>query len=469
MQKEMIKKSFEDFELLDCLKEKLGMLIKDEADLPKPVLITLVIPTKIDVGKKTRKLELNVMRRILSECSRLVDMGYLDEIIVVDGSLDEEENPDYSVLSKVVARAYEKLDLFQRQVNLINENKAEGIDAKLGFFDFIVKTVHQLDRNVWHVLDKYGVGSLARLQEPPMGKGAALWLSIPIAKGDIICFIDSDIMNFKKEFIVALCHPIVQTWHKHLNSIKMSKAFYRRLTMSLDVLGRSYIFGGRVTRLFAIPMLKVLAKKFPSVFKNFDLFEYPLAGEFAIRKELLEELSFPNDYSIEFSILKQVLSKVGLSSIAQIDLRVFYHIGQSHKGLTKMISQIMNQIVDTFKKNNLSLSKKDKKAILADYKRTINKLLSHYERIFDSLMKQMPSRIKQKVVHSKSIDIKRFNEFYNVLERILNSESKIEQKILPSWKEVAQELNYFAITTMLRRRANQSTLNRLKEAGLFLS
>lgn len=467
MQKRILKKSFEDFELLDCLNEKLNMLVKDEIDLSKPVLITLVIPTKIDVGKKTRKFELSVMRGILSECSRLVDMGYLDEIIVIDGSLDEKGNPDYSVLNKVVATAYEKLDLFQRQVILINENKAEGIDAKLGFFDFIVKAVHQSDRNIWHVLDKYGVGNLTHLSKLPMGKGAALWISIPISKGDIVCFIDSDIMNFKKEFIVALCHPIIQTWYNPSKSIKLSKAFYKRLTLSFDILGGGYIFGGRVTRLFAIPILKVLAKKFPKAFKDFDLFEYPLAGEFAIKKELLEELNFPNDYSIEFSILKQAINKVGLHSIAQIDLGVFYHIGQSHKGLTKMISQITNQIINIIRNEGLNISKNDKKTILIEYKKAIKKLLPFYESMFDSLMKQIPNEIKQKVNYSKSIDIKRFKEFYSIFKRALINELRVEQKILPAWKEIEQNLNYLAIVTMLRRRANQSTLSRLKEAKLF--
>jgi len=178
-------------------------------------------------------------------------------------------------------------------------------------------------------------------------------------------------------------------------------------------------------------------------------------------------LSFPNDYSIEFSILKQAINKVGLHSIAQIDLGVFYHIGQSHKGLTKMISQITNQIINIIRNEGLNISKNDKKTILIEYKKAIKKLLPCYESMFDSLMKQIPNEIKQKVNYSKSIDIKRFKEFYSIFKRALINELIVEQKILPAWKEIEQNLNYLAIVTMLRRRANQSTLSRLKEAKLF--
>ena len=49
--------SYKNFDLNDCLNKKLKTLIRDEADLRRPLVISLVIPTKIDVGRKTRELE----------------------------------------------------------------------------------------------------------------------------------------------------------------------------------------------------------------------------------------------------------------------------------------------------------------------------------------------------------------------------------------------------------------------------
>ena len=76
--------SLQHFTLAKCLDEKLNMLVRDEAGLANPLTISLVIPTKIDVVRETREYELIVMRHVLSECSQLVDLGYIDEIIVVD-------------------------------------------------------------------------------------------------------------------------------------------------------------------------------------------------------------------------------------------------------------------------------------------------------------------------------------------------------------------------------------------------
>jgi len=122
--------SYRNFDFDECLERKLNSFIRDEADLKRPLLLSLVIPTKIDVGRKTRELELGVLKRMLSECSKLIDLGYIDEILVIDGSLDQHGNADFSTLVKVVATAYEELDLFRRQVGLLRENRAEAIHSR---------------------------------------------------------------------------------------------------------------------------------------------------------------------------------------------------------------------------------------------------------------------------------------------------------------------------------------------------
>ncbi|MEM4251875.1 MAG: hypothetical protein QW828_08590, partial [Candidatus Bathyarchaeia archaeon] len=125
--------SYRNFNIDECLDRKLNSFICDEADLRRPLLLSLVIPTKIGVGRKTRELELDVLKRMLSECSKLIDLGYIDEILVIDGSLDQHGKVDFSTLVKVVETAYEELDLFRRQVGLLRENRAEAIHSRRGF------------------------------------------------------------------------------------------------------------------------------------------------------------------------------------------------------------------------------------------------------------------------------------------------------------------------------------------------
>ena len=64
--------SYKDFDLEKCLEVKLNSFVRDEADLRRPLLVSLVIPTKIDVGKKKRELALDVLKNMLSECGKLI-------------------------------------------------------------------------------------------------------------------------------------------------------------------------------------------------------------------------------------------------------------------------------------------------------------------------------------------------------------------------------------------------------------
>jgi len=460
--------SYANFNLGECLNEKLGLLVKDEADLPRPIVISLCIPTKIDATKETKDLEMTVMKRTMSQCSQLVDLGYLDEIIVIDGSTDEHGKADYSTLEKVVETAFDELDLFQRQVRLVDENKAVASNAKQGFFDFIVKTVHQFDPNISRVLDRYGTYGVAGLDRIPAGKGAALWLSIPLSKGDVICFVDSDIMNFAKEFVVTLCHPIVRDIHGR-NAIRMVKAYYRRLTISFEPLGGKYMFGGRVTRLFMIPILKVLADEFPEVFGGLESLRYPLSGEFAATRELLEGLCFPSDYSIEFSILKQVAEKIGLESVGQVDLEIFHHIGQSEVGLDRMVVQIANQILRTIEEEGTSLSTEERRKVVAKYEEEAQSALSRYQVVQNEMANSISKDLNVNVAYSEKEELEKSERFKKTLEEAMLKSPLVAQPYLPSWIDVTRGANYFATSALLRRRANQSTFSRLQQTGLFYS
>lgn len=459
--------SYKELDAKTCLDAKLNALVEDEFGLLKPLSISLVIPTKIDVTKETRDVELNVMRHVMSECSKLVDLGYIDEIIVIDGSLDEKGGADFQVLERVVETAYDQLDLFKRQVKLINENKAQALMARRGFFDFIVKTVHQFDPNIFYALKKLELRSITGLPRIPMGKGAALWLSIPLTAGDVICFMDSDIMNFTKEFVMALCHPIISSWHDPKSQIKMVKACYRRLTVSFEPLGHKYFFGGRVTRLFAIPMLRVLSMEYPNIFGGLNSLNYPLSGEFAVQRELLERISFPNDYSIDFSILREVIKLTNVGQMAQVDLNFFHHIGQSTGGLGKMVAQITSRFIKTLEEEGVEFSESVWKRILMEYEDEVRKLLTEYEETFIEQSESLAQDLKVKLVYSKNFDIEIFQEFRKILEKAFMKALRNEQFVLPSWADLGEKTNYFALSTILRRRGNQNTFSRLKDAGLF--
>jgi hypothetical protein len=299
----------------------------------------------------------------------------------------------------------------------------------------------------------------------PYGKGTALWLAVPITEGDILCFLDSDIMNFKREFVVSLCEPIVDALRKSRQKYAITKACYNRVTLTYEFPYGYYTYGGRVTRIFAIPLLKILTKKFPEIFCGFDSIKYPLSGEFSAKKELLENIYFPNDYSIEFSILNQAMRKYAPENIAQIDLELLCHIGQSVKNMDTMITEITNRVIKTLEHETGKLSKKEKEEVVFEYKKETLKVLPTYWKAFKKIQKQI--EINERLKYSQDMDMRRFRRFYNTFKLNFLGTPISTQILLPSWAKMNENGNYFAISTMLKRRSNQSTYSRLVNANLI--
>jgi len=458
---------YTSFGVQRCLKHKMETMVLDEGGLYSPLSVSLIIPTRFGI-EEGREIERGALKKILAECSELVDAGYLDEIVVIDATRDKDGNRDFRVLQNVVKVAYEEVGLFREQVDLLNKYGSENEKGKRGLIDFFVKVVHQFDDNIPKVLAKYGVFGVTGVFGVPYGKGAGLWLSIPITGGDILCFVDSDILNFKKEYVTALCHPIIYSWNLRKAATKFVKAYYTRLTKTPDLSSEEAILGGRVCRLFALPLIQ-------SVTGSLDLYSplrtirYPLAGEFAVSRDTIEELDLSLAYSVEMYLLFQLLDLVGSASMAQVDLQVFNHIGQEFPKLESLAHQVGTCIVGrVIEKRKKSLTDKESKQILRSYKENASQMIKKSEKWSSRLRKSAKLEVHKNLVYSKKEDEKRVQCFLEVLENIMSEKARERIISLPSWGEIRSKTgNYFVLREILRRRSNQSTWSRLKECGLI--
>ena len=89
------------------------------------------------------------------------------------------------------------------------------------------------------------------------GKGEALWRSLAATSGDIVVFVDSDLINPHPMFVPWLVGPLLTR-----DGIDLVKSFYRRPLKVAEVSevgdvggGSSATGGGRVTELVARPLL----------------------------------------------------------------------------------------------------------------------------------------------------------------------------------------------------------------------
>ncbi len=159
------------------------------------------------------------------------------------------------------------------------------------------------------------------------GKGENLWKSLYVLKGDIICWIDADIINIHPKFAQGLIGPLLEFDH-----LKYIKAFYKR---PIKIKGElHYTGGGRVTELVVRPFFNLLFPELTGIAQ-------PLSGEYAGRRELLERLPFFTGYGVETGHLIDILRIYGLDVIGQCDLDVRIHRNQSIEALRSMAYRIL--------------------------------------------------------------------------------------------------------------------------------
>ncbi len=165
---------------------------------------------------------------------------------------------------------------------------------------------------------------------PRPGKGEALWRSLAATSGDIVVFVDSDLINPHPMFVPWLVGPLLTR-----DGIHLVKGFYRRpLNGSGATGGAGATGGGRVTELVARPLLSALCPELGGVLQ-------PLGGEYAATRELLTALPFAPGYGVEIGLLVDTFDRLGLDAIAQVNLGVRAHRNRPLAELGAMSRQVI--------------------------------------------------------------------------------------------------------------------------------
>jgi glucosyl-3-phosphoglycerate synthase len=138
------------------------------------------------------------------------------------------------------------------------------------------------------------------------GKGEALWKSLHESTGDLVAWVDADIVDFDPDFIVGMVGALVCD-----PDVDFVKGHYHR--PEADGVG-----GGRVTELLARPLLSLYFPELAEIAQ-------PLAGEYAGRRTLLERLPFVVGYGVDVALLIDAVRVAGIERIAQVDLGIRHH------------------------------------------------------------------------------------------------------------------------------------------------
>ncbi|WP_426245982.1 glucosyl-3-phosphoglycerate synthase [Nocardioides sp. LHG3406-4] len=158
------------------------------------------------------------------------------------------------------------------------------------------------------------------------GKGEAMWKSQFVTTGDVVVFMDADLLDWDTHFVPGLLGPLLTD-----PGVQLVKGFYERPFGDDPA---AAFEGGRVTELVARPLVAVLFPQLAGLIQ-------PLAGEWAIRRELFGSLTVPTGYAVELAALVDTVRGHGERSLAQVDLGRRAHRHQALRDLGAMSTQIL--------------------------------------------------------------------------------------------------------------------------------
>ena len=158
-----------------------------------------------------------------------------------------------------------------------------------------------------------------------LGKGASMLDGLMLAKNDIVAYIDADIPTYPDNIIDILTEPLIN------QQADFVKSHFNRQA-------------GRVTELVAKPLLSIL---FPAL----AVYEQPLSGIIAGRKNFLQNINFENDYGVDIGLLIDMhLSGARIADVniglVENKMKPWQALGQMSKEVTRAILKRAKQVPD---------------------------------------------------------------------------------------------------------------------------
>ena len=211
------------------------------------------------------------------------------------------------------------------------------------------------------------------------GKGRNVWycMGYMLAKKNTaaVTLHDCDIVTYKRDMLARLLYPVVNP----LFTYRFCKGYYPRVA--------SNSMNGRVARLLVTPLVRALNHQHgPHEYLEFlDSFRYPLAGEFAMRIDVLESLRMPTDWGLEVGILMEMKKNYATSHLCQVDIAEEYEhkhqnlsLEDSTKGLSKMSIDIAKAIFKKLATDGINFTEESLRTTKATYYRIALDLVDSY-------------------------------------------------------------------------------------------
>ena len=264
-----------------------------------------------------------------------------------------------------------------------------------------------------------------------MGKGRNVWYMfgyiLASEKVDTVAIHDCDILTYKRDLLARLIYPVANP----TLSYKFCKGYYARIANNS--------MNGRACRLLVTPLLRALKKICgPNDYLEFmDSFRYPLAGEFSLSRDVIEDIRIPSDWGLEMGTLSEMHRNYANNQVCQVDIAETYDhkhqelsLDDKTKGLSKMSCDISKSLFRKMATQGEVFTQERIRTIKATYYRIALDLVDSYhsDAAINGLNYDM---------HTEGHAIEVFAE--NIMQAgndFLNPELSMETPFMPSWKRV---------------------------------
>ena len=258
-------------------------------------------------------------------------------------------------------------------------------ESALAFF----KTLPQQHRVLWHdgprlraIHSELAIRGLAP-SEP--GKGRNVWYCmgyvLATSRVDAVALHDCDILTYDRSLLARLIYPVA---HPQF-SFEFCKGYYARVANEK--------LNGRACRLLVGPLIHATKRVLgENDFLNYlDSFRYLLAGEFAFRKDLLNDMRVPSDWGLEMGVASEMYRNNSTNRICQVELTDNYDhkhqelsVNDAAHGLSRMSLDITKSLIRKLAIQGTVFNQETFRTLKATYYRVALDYVESYRR--DAIM-----------------------------------------------------------------------------------
>lgn len=264
-----------------------------------------------------------------------------------------------------------------------------------------------------------------------MGKGRNVWYMfgyvLASGKAEAVALHDCDITTYKRDMLARLIYPVANPSF----SFKFCKGFYARIANDS--------MNGRVCRLLVTPLIRALKKVCGAdhYLDYLDSFRYPLAGEFSMQRDVIEDIRIPSDWGLEMGVLSEMQRNYATNQICQVDVADTYDhkhqdlsLEDRTRGLSKMSCDITKSLYRKMATQGQVFSLESIRTIKAAYYRIALDLVDSYHS--DAAINGLKYDR-----HTEGSTVEVFAE--NIMqagEEFLDPQKSMDVPFMPSWKRV---------------------------------